>query len=92
MQIKCARLQLISIRLVLCAFGIDAVCTILYYVMENKIDSTAITRVVRFVPNVFVHFTGFKGEYLVYLTEKRVKWAERGGAKMAAGVVAVESK
>jgi len=55
------------------------------------IDSTATTRVIRFVPIVFDHFVGFEGEYLLYLTEKREKWAERGGAKMVARVVAVES-
>ena len=44
------------------------------------------------MPIVFAHFAGFEGEYFVYLTEKRVKWAERGGAKVVAGVVAVESE
>ena len=48
-------------------------------------DSTAITRVARFVPNVFVHFTGFEGEYLVYLTEKRVKWASMRRCKDGGG-------
>ena len=52
---------------------------------KNNTDSTAKTRVARFVPNVFVRFAGFEGEYLVYLTEKRVKWAEIGGAKMMTG-------
>jgi len=49
------------------------------------------TRVAGFVPIIFVRFTGFESEYLLNLTEKREKQAERGGAKMAAGVVAVES-
>ena len=44
-------------------------------------------RVVRFASNVFDRFAGFEGEYLLYLTEKRVKGAERGDAKMAAGFV-----
>jgi len=29
-------------------------------------------------------FAGFEGEYPLVLTEKRVKWAETGGAKMIA--------
>ena len=45
------------------------------------------TIVIRFASNVFVHFAGFEGEYYVYLTEKRVKWAERGDAKMVAIVL-----
>jgi hypothetical protein len=36
------------------------------------------------VPIVFACFAGFEGEYLLYLTEKRAKQAERGGAKPAA--------
>ena len=43
--------------------------------------------VIRFASSVFVRFTRFKGEYWVYLTEKRVKWAGRGDAKMVAGLL-----
>jgi len=32
----------------------------------------------------FVHFAGFEGEYLSYLTEKRVKGAEKSDEKMVA--------
>jgi hypothetical protein len=39
------------------------------------------------VPDIFVRFAGFEGEYLTYLTEKRIKWAEIGGAKMMAIVL-----
>jgi hypothetical protein len=44
-----------------------------------------ISRVVRFAPSYFAHFAGFEGEYLLYLTEKRVKWAEKGGVKDGGG-------
>ena len=37
-----------------------------------------------FVPDVFARFAGFEGEYLMYLTEKRGKRVETGGAKMTA--------
>ena len=39
------------------------------------------------MPNVFVRFAGFEGEYYVYLTDKCVKWAERGDAKMVVGLL-----
>ena len=32
-------------------------------------------------------YTRFEGEYWMYLTEKRVKEAERGDAKMVAGLL-----
>ena len=54
-------------------------------------DSPTPTHVVRFVPDIFVRFAGFEGEYHGYLTEKRVNRAKTDGAKMAARVGAGES-
>ena len=36
--------------------------------------------------SVFAYFAGFEGEYLLYLTEKRVERAEKDDAKMVAGL------
>jgi len=72
-------------------FMVDKKIGTLLNLSEVKLDFTAITRVIRFVPIVFVRFAGFEREYLLYLNEKRVKRAERSGAKIIAGVVAVES-
>ena len=46
-----------------------------------------ISNVIRIASDFFVHFAGFEGEYSKYLTEKRVKWAEKGDVKMVAGLV-----
>jgi len=45
------------------------------------------SNVIRFASDFFVHFAGFEGEYSKYLTEKRVKWAEKGDVKMVTGLV-----
>ena len=55
--------------------------------MQSLLGALFKTIVIRFASNVFVHFAGFEGEYYVYLTEKRVKWAERGDAKVVAIVL-----
>ena len=46
-----------------------------------------ISNVIRFAANFFVHFAGFEDEYSKYLTEKRVKWTEKGDVKMVTGLV-----
>ena len=43
-----------------------------------------ISSVIRFALDFFVHFVGFEGEYSKYLTEKRMKWAEKDNVKMVA--------
>jgi len=42
---------------------------------------------IRFVPNVFVHFTVLRANTGWYLTEKPVKWAETGGTNLIAGLL-----
>ena len=54
---------------------------------DRALGACFTSNVIRFASDFFVHFAGFEGEYLKYLTDKRVKWAEKGDVKMVTGLV-----
>ena len=57
-----------------------------HFLKKPQLGACVKSRVIIIASDIFARFAGFEGEYLLYLTEKRVKQAEIDDAKMVAGL------